>query len=328
MDRLRRADSRRRDRTPVAVLAAVVLVGLTACEAATGGPSDSTALDMPPPAVTTPVAAAPTPPVATAPVATAPATTAPPVVEPAPTSDPAVPPVWQNLFVDHFDGPAGTPAGQWHTMTGWKDALLDGNGRLEVGRLAQIRSTSGWVLPAGTRVRVSASLIMPDTSTNYAAIWVQHPNPADPREIDVIESYGPKKTGGAQLGSHLCYDETLDNAVDECGEAGLAPELWPVAKDFADGAKPWDASWEYHAEFTVGGDQVLFQAEDGSGHRAYSVTSNPDPRRVPGNAVPFHLRLSNKDVDPEHALLGGSRHSMYVDWVVVEVMDPTAAAAG
>jgi hypothetical protein len=310
----------------VAALAAVVLVGLTACEAATGGPSGSPVPDVPPPAVTAPVAAAPTPPVATAPVATAPAATAPPVVEPAPTSEPAVPPVWQNLFVDHFDGPADTPAGQWHTMTGWKDALLDGNGRLEVGRLSQIRSTSGWVLPAGTRVRVSASLIMPDTSTNYAAIWVQHPNPADPREIDVIESYGPKKTGGAQLGSHLCYDETLDNAVDECGAAGLGPELWPVAKSFADGAKPWDSSWEYHAEFTVGGDQVLFQAEDGSGHRAYSVTSNPDPRRVPGNAVPFHLRLSNKDVDPDHALPGGSRHSMYVDWVVVEVMYPSAAS--
>lgn len=326
MEALRSADSRQRDRRPVAALAAVLLVGLTACEAATGGPSGSPAPDVPPPAVTAPVAAAPTSPVATAPVATSPATTAPPVVEPAPTPDPTAPPVWENLFVDHFDGPAGAAPGQWHQMTGWNAATLDGSGRLEVGRLSQIRSTSGWVLPAGTRVRVSASLLMPDTSSNYAAIWIQHPNPADPREIDVIESYGPKKTGGAQLGSHLCYDETLDNDVDECGAAGLGPELWPVAKSFADGAKPWNSSWEYHAEFTVGGDQVLFQAEDGSGHRAYSVTSNPDPRRVPGNAVPFHLRLSNKDVDPDHALPGGSRHSMYVDWVVVEVMYPSAAS--
>ena len=322
MDRLKRGDDRRGDRRSVAVLAAFVLVGLTACQTATDAPaSDSVAPEVPQPAVTAPVAAAPT-----SPVVTAPATTAPPVVEPAPAPDPAAPPVWENLFVDHFDGPAGTPAGQWHTMTGWNDATLDGNGRLEVGRLAQIRSTSGWVLPVGTRVRVSASLVMPDTSSNYAAIWVQHPNPADPREIDVIESYGPKKTGGAQLGSHLCYDETLDDDVDDCGAAGLGPELWPVAKNFADGAKPWNSSWEYHAEFTVGGDQVLFEAEDGSGHQAYSVTSNPDPRRVPGNAVPFHLRLSNKDVDPQHALPGGSRHSMYVDWVVVEVMYPTATS--
>ena len=320
MTRLRHRDARRGDRRSVAVLAALVLVGLTACEAATGGPApDSTAPDVPPPAVTAPVAAAPT-----SPATTAPATSAPPVAEPAPTPEPAAPPVWQNLFVDHFDGPAGAAAGQWHKMTGWNDATLDGNGRLEVGRLAQIRSTSGWVLPAGTRVRVSASLVMPDTSSNYAAIWVQHPNPADPREIDVIESYGPRKTGGAQLGSHLCYDETLDNDVDECGAAGLAPELWPVAKSFAEGAKPWNSSWEYHAEFTVGGDQVLFEAEDGSGHQAYSVTSNPDPRRVPGNAVPFHLRLSNKDVDPEHALPGGSRQSMYVDWVTVQAQYPTA----
>jgi hypothetical protein len=27
-------------------------------------------------------------------------------------------------------------------------------------------------------------------------------------------------------------------------------------------------------------------------------------------------------VDPEHALPGGSRHSMYVDWVTVDVMYP------
>ena len=69
---------------------------------------------------------------------------------------------------------------------------------------------------------------------------------------------------------------------------------------------------------------MQFQAEDGSGHQAYAVTSNPDPRRVPGNAVPFHLRLSNTDVDAEHVLPGGSRHSMLVDWVTVQVLYPTA----
>jgi hypothetical protein len=298
----------------VAALTLGLVVALTACESTSSGPAPGSAAPMPPPpAATAPVTAAPTAPVLAHPPAS-----------PAATEQAAAPvtPVWESLFVDHFDGPAGTTPGQWHAMTGWNDAVLDGTGRLEVGRLSQIRSTSGWVLPAGTRVRVSASLVMPDTSSNYAAIWVQHPNPADPREIDVIESYGPRKAGGAQLGSHLCYDETLENAVDECGAAGLGPELWPVAKNFADGAKPWESFWEYHAEFTVGGDQVLFQAEDGSGHQAYSVTSNPDPRRVPGNAVPFHLRLSNKDVDPEHALPGGSRHSMYVDWVTVDVMYP------
>ncbi len=50
-----------------------------------------------------------------------------------------------------------------------------------------------------------------------------------------------------------------------------------------------------------------------------SVGSPPDARRVPGNAAPFHLRLSNKDVAPEHAVPGGTRHSMLVDWVSVEV---------
>ena len=236
---------------------------------------------------------------------------------------PVAAPEWETLFVDHFDGPAGAWPDQWHHMTGWNAAAQNGLGQLDVGHVAQIRSTPGWILPAGTQVRVSASLVMPTTGSNYAALWVQHPNAADPREIDVIESYGPMKTAGAQLGSHLCYDETVDNAVNECDVAGLPAELWPVGQAFPDGAKPWESFWEYDAEFTVGGDQVQFQAQDGSGNQSYTVASTPDPRRVPGNAVPFHLRLSNKEVDPEHVLPGGDRYSMLVDWVTVQVKYPT-----
>lgn len=232
-------------------------------------------------------------------------------------------PQWETLFVDHFEGPTGAWPDQWHHMTNWNAAAQNGLGQLEVGHLAQVRSTPGWMLPAGTVVRVSASLMMPNTSSNYAALWVQHPNAADPREIDVIESYGPMKAVGAQLGSHLCYDETLDNAVDECGAAGLPPELWPVDHAFPDGAKPWESYWEYHAEFTVGGSQVRFEAQDGSANQSYVVSSTPDPRRVPGNAVPFHLRLSNKDVEAEHVLPGGDRSTMVVDWVAVQVKYPT-----
>ena len=243
----------------------------------------------------------------------------------APPAPPATPPTpeWEHLFVDHFDGPAGAWPDQWHYMPGWNAAAQNGTGHLEVGHLAQIRSTQGWVLPVGTTVRVSASLVMPETSSNYAALWVQHPNAADPREIDVIESYGPLKSVGAQLGSHICYDETFDNSVNECESAGLPAELWPVAHAFPDSAKPWQSYWEYHAEFTVGGDQVRYFAQDGSGSPAYDVTPPPDPRRVPGNAVPFHIRLSNKDVEPEHVLPGGGRHSMLVDWVTVQVKYPT-----
>ncbi|HEY0645847.1 MAG TPA: hypothetical protein VGD39_20710 [Nocardioides sp.] len=323
MSRLTHRPAARRARTSAAVLTVAGVLAVAACTVprawlGSEPPGDSTAPEVAPVVPTLPVTAPPTSPVATPPVATAP-----PTAPPLPPPD--TPPAWENLFVDHFDGPVGTAPGQWHPMTGWNGATLNGLGQLEVAHLAQIRSTSGWTLPAGTRVRVSGSIVMPDTSSNYAALWVQHPNPSDPREIDVIESYGPRKSGGAQLGSHLCYDATLDDAVDECGAAGLSPELWPVARDFPRGAKPWDSSWEYHAEFTVGGDQVHYTAQDGAGHQAYAVTSTPDPRRVPGNAVPFHLRLSNKDVDPEHALAGGSRHSMLVDWVTVEVLYPTAA---
>ena len=64
------------------------------------------------------------------------------------------------------------------------------------------------------------------------------------------------------------------------------------------------------------------RASDTAGNRAYEITSSPDPRRVPGNAAPIQLRLSNKDVAPEHAVAGGTRHSMLVDWVTVEVDYP------
>ncbi|MCF6378670.1 hypothetical protein L2K70_13740 [Nocardioides KLBMP 9356] len=237
-------------------------------------------------------------------------------------SDPAPTWGWEVLFQDGFDGAAGTPPDNWHAMPGWNNALQNGYGQLDVGGLAQVRSTPGWLLPAGTTVRVTASLVMPDTGSNYAAFWVQHPDPLDPREIDVIESYGPLKPTGAQVASHLCYDETLDNGVDECGAAGLVPELQGVSDHFPDGAKPWDAYWQYDAEFTVGGDHVSFAVRDGAGNQAYSLDTTPDPRRVPGNLLPFHLRLSNKDVDPEYALPGGTRPAMTVDWVRVEVRYP------
>ncbi len=244
-------------------------------------------------------------------------------------SDPAPSWGWDVLFQDDFDGAAGTPPAYWHAMPGWNGAVNNGTGQLDVSTLAQLRSTSGWLLPAGTTVKVSASLLMPDTGSNYTALWVQHPTPLDPREIDVIESYGPLKPAGAQVASHLCYDESLDNGVDECGAAGLVPELQGVSDHFPDGAKPWDTYWQYDAVFTVGGDQVSFAAQDGLGNQAYALGTTPDPRRVPGNLLPFYLKLSNKDVAAEHAVPGGARFSMLVDWVRVEVRyppDPRPAA--
>ncbi|MDZ5661164.1 hypothetical protein SFC79_05250 [Nocardioides sp. S-58] len=313
MSRLARQQVGGRTAWRAAVLVGALLLLATACIGPGTWPTKVSGPRRAAPPATTAPTTAPT---------EAPPTTAPPTAAP-PTP---APPAWETLFADHFDGPAGTWPDQWHHMTNWNAAALNGLGQLEVGHVAQIRSTPGWMLPAGTRVRVSASLVMPDTSRNYAALWVQHPNPVDPREIDVIESYGPRKVAGAQLGSHICYDESVENDVDECGAAGLSPELWPVGQAFADGAKPWETFWEYHAEFTVGGEQVHYEAKDGSGNQAYTVDSTPDARRVPGNAVPFHLRLSNKDVEPEHMLPGGSRHSMFVDWVTVQVLSPTAAS--
>ena len=245
---------------------------------------------------------------------------------PAPTAEPAPvpPPVpeWERAFYDGFDGPAAVAPEQWHAMLGINGAAQNGAGQLVVGQAAQIRTNAGWSLPVGTQVRVTASLLMPDTGSNYAAFWVQHPNGNEPREIDVIESYGPLKPTGVQLGSHLCYDDTLETAVNACVATGRGPELWPVSQTFPSGAAPWQAFWAYSAEFTVGGDTVVFSASDDQGNRLYQTPLLPDARRVPGNALPFHLRLSNKDVLPEHAVAGGTRLDMLVDWVSVEVNYP------
>lgn len=229
---------------------------------------------------------------------------------------------WEQVFLDGFDGPAGAVPEQWHTMLGQNSATQNGLGQLDVGQLAQIRTNAGWTLPAGTQVRVTASLVMPDTGSSYAAFWVQHPNGTDPREIDVIESYGPLKPAGAQVGSHICYDDTPETAAQACAATGRGPELWPVTQAFPVGAEPWRAYWAYSADFTIGGDTVLFSASDGEGNATYEVSSNPDARRVPGNAAPFHLRLSNKAVLPEHVVPGGAQTSMLVDWVRVEVKYP------
>lgn len=250
-----------------------------------------------------------------------------PTPEPAPavpeaTPEPPPAPVWETVFHDGFDGPAGVRPEQWHNMLGSNGAAQNGLGQLEVGRLSQIRTNQGWTLPAGTQVRVTASILMPDTGSNYAAFWVQHPNGVDPREIDVIESYGPLKPAGAQFASHICYDDTPETAVNACAATGRAPVMTAVTQLFPAGAEPWSSSWAYSAEFTIGGETVLFSASDPAGSRLYEMASAPDARRVPGNAAPIQLRLSNKDVLPEHAVPGGSRQSMLVDWVTFEVKYP------
>jgi len=237
-------------------------------------------------------------------------------------SDPAPSWGWERIFVDDFGGPAGAWPEQWHVMPSSNAAVQDGQGLLAVGRISQVRTNQSWGLPLGTQVRVTARLQMPDTGSNYAAFWMQQPEAIDPREIDVIESYGPLKTTGAQLGSHICYDENLGPTPRACEDAGFPAELWSVGQRFPRGAKPWEAYWLYHATFTVGGDAVRFFAADDFGNQTYDVALAPDLRRVPSGVLPFHLRLSNKDVQPEHVVPGGSREQMLVDWVAMDVKSP------
>ena len=245
---------------------------------------------------------------------------------PAPTAEPAPvpPPVpeWERVFYDGFDGPAAVAPEQWHAMLGKNGAAQNGAGQLVVGQAAQIRTNAGWSLPVGTQVRVTASLLMPDTGSNYAAFWVQHPNGNEPREIDVIESYGPLKPTGVQLGSHLCYDDTLETAVNACVATGRGPELWPCRTPSRAAPRRGRPSGPTPPSSPSAATRSSFSASDDQGNRLYQTPLLPDARRVPGNALPFHLRLSNKDVLPEHAVAGGTRLDMLVDWVSVEVKQP------
>ena len=226
------------------------------------------------------------------------------------------------MFADAFDEPAGVGPAQWHAMFPADGAVQNGQGQLDVAQLGQIRTTAGWTLPVGTQVRVTASLLMPDTGSSYAAFWVQHPNGVDPRELDVIESYGPLKPTGAQLGSHICYDDAPDTIGNACVATGAGPSC---------GRSPRPSRWARCRGRPTGSTAPSSpsaatrrptRADDGQGDVLYSVASTPDPRRVPGNATPFHLRLSNKLVEPQYAVAGGTRSSMLVDWVTVEVKYP------
>ena len=204
---------------------------------------------------------------------------------------------WERVFVDGFDGAAGTGPDQWHAMPSSNWPAQNGQGQLEVGQLAQIRTNQGWVLPFGTQVRVTARLMMPNTGSNYAAFWVQHPNGTDPRELDVIESYGPLKTdGGPARLAHLLRRDGRHrlHGVRGVGVPGRAVVGRPALPRRA--RSRGTPSGSTTPTFTVGGDTVQFSANDDVGNQAYAMNLNPDLRRVPRQRRPFQLRLSNKDV--------------------------------
>lgn len=227
---------------------------------------------------------------------------------------------WEYTFFDDFNTgtwPAnwGVPAGQEHLHA---PAATNGQGQLNVGYNASVWTNSHlFQYPAGTRVRVSASLNMPDQSVSYASFWTQQPTATapngEPRELDVIESWGAQKAAGAQLNpaqfaSHPNYDVGRPASYEE-----------RVDHHFAAGAKPWDWYWQYHAEWVVGGDSVTFSATNAYGNAVYSRTIY-GAARVP-NASGFRLRLSNKPT--QNQVVGsGTRSNMLVDWVTVQVQRP------
>ena len=214
-------------------------------------------------------------------------------------------PQWQQRWLDEFDG-TGNP-NKWEIQGGTNAEKAGGSVRVDPGD--SIWTLDEFAYPAGTRVRVSARILLPNTGTSYASLWVQQP-PAtapggEPRELDIIESYGPQKNR-AQIASHPVYPHEHPNSL--CW-------IQPVHTYFPTASKPWSAEYLYEAEWVVGGDTVVFRAKSLSGALRYEVAAPVGAIRVPGDSG-FRIRLSNK-IAP-NPVSGGTRSGMRVDWVTVQ----------
>lgn len=223
---------------------------------------------------------------------------------------------WEYTFVDEFN--SGTWPAKWEVAPAGAGqtnypAATNGQGQLDVGYNASIWNNGDtFQYPKDTRVRVSASILMPDTHVSYAAFWVQQPiNEVnnEPRELDVIESFGPDKATPAQICSYLVYPH----------KGASSNWVVPVHQFFPEGQKPWQWGWVYSAEWVVGGDRVTFSATDAYGNAVYTWQTDVNELRVPDSRG-FRLRLSNKPAGTTKP--GGTRSNMLVDWVTVQVQRP------
>ena len=135
------------------------------------------------------------------------------------------------------------------------------------------------------------------------------PTRADPREIDVIESYGPLKTDGRPARARTsATTRRSTTASTSATPPACPPELWPVTAGLprrrqAVGSPSGSTTPSSPSAAT----SVLFEAQDGSGNRAYDgdlvarrAAGARQRRPVPPAAVQQGRRA-------RHAVPGGDR---------------------
>ena len=180
--------------------------------------------------------------------------------------------------------------------------------------------------PSGTRVRITASVLLPSTSDNLASVWSTHHDVNQPRgEMDLIESYGPNYTGGAkaQVATHACWTglHGEDGVDTTCAEATSATH-WNQRVDnlatFPWGSKPWDTWHTYTLEFTVASTyNVNFSSRDGGGNLMYSYPLPSGKVSRVGAGRDYFMRVTNK-YTPNTS--GATRTEMWVDWIKLEIL--------
>ena len=197
---------------------------------------------------------------------------------------------------------------QWHAMLGMNGAAQNGRASSRSGRPAQIRTNAGLDPPRrhpGARHGQPPDARHRQQLRRVLGAAPQRQRSARDRRHRELR---PAQAGGRPAGlPPLLRRHARDGRQRVRRHRAGRPELWPVSHDLPRPAPRPGGLLAYSAEFTVGGDTVVFSASDDRGNRPYQIPSCPTPAGCPATRCPFHLRLSNKDVLPEHAVAGGTR---------------------
>lgn len=225
-------------------------------------------------------------------------------------------PSWQALFIDHFDGPVGTaPWDSWGPTAGTDPALSwqDGAGRLLVWPNAQLSAKFGQFLP-GTRYRITARILMPETTYSHAAFWSRGGTASDVGEVDVIESYGPdRRTCQVQVAYYQRWDPDV-------GGRWCVRHSDPALPGITD---PWLAWHDYAAEFTYG-DRAAGTTFYVDGIPVWQVADAPADLST--QPMVFLQNKLNQPGSPDIPSQPPPGSAMQVDWVKVYALSTTAAS--
>ena len=204
-------------------------------------------------------------------------------------SDPAPSWGWERVFVDGFDGAAGTYPEQWHVMPSSNPAPQDGLGQLD-GRPAQPGPHQPGLGPPaghpGAGHRTAADARHGEQLRRLLGAAARRHRPARARrdrELRPAEDDGSP----ARL-PPLLRREPRHRPGPPARSPGCPPELWSGRPALPRRARsPGRPTGCTTPTFTVGGDGVLFSASDYAGNQAYAMNLEPRPPPRPRRRAPL-----------------------------------------